>query len=159
MPYNSCSLGQPQYKEGYPALSSSYKNTPSPLLPCLRHGWDQAVTLECFISSGLETTDLMDMAVPLCSSETYPLFPGWYLCSQRWSPVGRDEVDKSDDFDSFTECGRTAHECRRRVTYAMDDDRLGINVAGNRHGSVPFPAAGRRRLAAAGWSRELRSMT
>ncbi|GBP68378.1 hypothetical protein EVAR_99054_1 [Eumeta japonica] len=28
---------------------------------------------------------------------------------------------QSDDFDSFTECGRTACECRRRVTCAMDD--------------------------------------
>ncbi|GBP40012.1 hypothetical protein EVAR_19139_1 [Eumeta japonica] len=30
------------------------------------------------------------------------------------------------------------------------------DVAGNRHGSVPFPLPGRRRLAAAGWSKELR---
>ncbi|GBP24402.1 hypothetical protein EVAR_19277_1 [Eumeta japonica] len=36
--------------------------------------------------------------------------------------VGRDESDdKSDDFDSFTECGRTAHASADGATCAMDD--------------------------------------
>ncbi|GBP12373.1 hypothetical protein EVAR_75802_1 [Eumeta japonica] len=47
---------------------------------------------------------------------------GVFACLYRSHSVGRDESDdKSDDFDSFTECGRTACECRRRVTCAMDD--------------------------------------
>ncbi|GBP83915.1 hypothetical protein EVAR_89637_1 [Eumeta japonica] len=70
--------------------------------------------------------------------------------------VGRDELDdKSDDFDSFTECGRMAHECRRRVTCAMDDAWW----KSSRHrmsqetvtGRFPSLLPGRRRLAAAGW--------
>ncbi|GBP69703.1 hypothetical protein EVAR_79936_1 [Eumeta japonica] len=57
--------------------------------------------------------------------------------------VGRDESDdKSDDFDSFTECGRTACECRRRVTCAMDDawwksSRHGMSQETSRVGSLP----------------------
>ncbi|GBP78512.1 hypothetical protein EVAR_60529_1 [Eumeta japonica] len=75
--------------------------------------------------------------------------------------VGRDESDdKSDDCDSFTECGRTTH-ARRRVTCAMDDawressrHRMSQETVTGR-----FLLPDRRRLAAAGWSRELRSMT
>ncbi|GBP20962.1 hypothetical protein EVAR_9533_1 [Eumeta japonica] len=75
--------------------------------------------------------------------------------------VGRDESDdESDDFDSFTEWPDGTCECRRRVTCAMDDawwkssrHRMSQETVTGRF--LP----GRRRLAAAGWSKELRSMT
>ncbi|GBP40621.1 hypothetical protein EVAR_41701_1 [Eumeta japonica] len=56
-------------------LSSSYKNTLSPLLLCLRYGRGQAVTLECLVPSTLEMTDLTDSAVPLHSSKIIPGIP------------------------------------------------------------------------------------
>ncbi|GBP40300.1 hypothetical protein EVAR_83990_1 [Eumeta japonica] len=76
--------------------------------------------------------------------------------------VGRRSDDKSDDFDSFTEWPDGTCECRRRVTCAMDDAWW----KSSRHrmsqetvtGRFPSLLPGRRRLAA-GWSRELRSMT
>ncbi|GBP42326.1 hypothetical protein EVAR_29582_1 [Eumeta japonica] len=52
--------------------------------------------------------------------------------------VGRDESDdKSDDFDSFTECGRTVHRMSQETVT----------------GRFPSLLPGRRRLAAAGWSK------
>ncbi|GBP41897.1 hypothetical protein EVAR_86868_1 [Eumeta japonica] len=64
--------------------------------------------------------------------------------------VGRDESDdKSDDFDSFTECGRTACECRRRVTCAWTTpggSRLGIGMSQETvTGRFPSLLLGRRR--------------
>ncbi|GBP70033.1 hypothetical protein EVAR_46275_1 [Eumeta japonica] len=65
--------------------------------------------------------------------------------------------DKSDDFDSFTECGRTAHASADGATCAMDDAWW----KSSRHrmsqetvtGRFPSLLPGRRRLAAAGWSK------
>ncbi|GBP64126.1 hypothetical protein EVAR_8495_1 [Eumeta japonica] len=76
---------------------------------------------------------------------------------------GDESGDRSDDFYSFTERGRTAHVSADGVTcYGRHLKGVaGIDVTGNRHGTVPVPPAGRERSAAARWVKwgELRSMT
>ncbi|GBP98332.1 hypothetical protein EVAR_58238_1 [Eumeta japonica] len=70
--------------------------------------------------------------------------------------------DRSDDFYSFTERGRTARECRRRVMMFMDDpegSHLGIGVTGNRHGTVFRPAGSGLRRPGRWSGGELKSMT
>ncbi|GBP61164.1 hypothetical protein EVAR_28372_1 [Eumeta japonica] len=62
--------------------------------------------------------------------------------------VGRDESDdKSDDFDSFTECGRTAHASADGVTcddawWKSSRHRMSQETVTGRFPSLP----GRRRL-------------
>ncbi|GBP64515.1 hypothetical protein EVAR_53014_1 [Eumeta japonica] len=77
--------------------------------------------------------------------------------------VGRDESDdKSDDFDSYR-CGRTAHAVptARDMRYGRSLEVVSAWMSQETvMGRLPSLLPGRRRLAAAGWSKgESRSMT